>query len=41
VNSEIQNYLTVTAADIARVAKQYFDPKKRVVLHYLPMASKQ
>ena len=41
VNSEIDNYLSVTAADMQRVAKQYFDPKKRVVLHYLPMASKQ
>jgi zinc protease len=41
VNSEIQNYLSVTPADLRRVARQYFDPKKRVVLHYLPLASKQ
>ncbi len=41
VNSELQNYLSVTPADLKRVAREYFDPKKRVVLHYLPMASKQ
>lgn len=41
VNSEIKNYLAVTPSDLQRVARQYFDPKKRVVLHYLPMAGKQ
>ena len=41
VNSELQNYLSVTPADLQRVARQFFDPKKRVVLHYLPLAGKQ
>jgi zinc protease len=42
VNSELaEQYLSVTSADLKRVAREYFDPKKRVVLHYLPMASKQ
>ena len=41
VNSELRNYLAVTPADLQRVARQFFDPKKRVVLHYLPLAGKQ
>ncbi len=40
VNSEIEQYLSVTPADMQRVAREYFDPKKRVVLHYLPMSAK-
>lgn len=36
VNAELERYLAVTAADIQRVAKQYFVPQNRVVLHYLP-----
>jgi zinc protease len=41
VNSEIEQYLAVTAADMQRVAKQYFVPTNRVVLHYLPQSQKQ
>ncbi len=36
INSELQNYLKVTKADLARVANQYFTKENRVVLHYLP-----
>lgn len=36
VNAELGRYLAVTAADIQRVAKQYFVAQNRVVLHYLP-----
>ncbi|QQR86176.1 MAG: insulinase family protein [Flavobacteriales bacterium] len=35
VNTELARYLAVTAADIQRVAKQYFVPQNRVVLHYV------
>lgn len=41
VNSEIAQYLAVTAEDLQRVARQYFNGKDRVVLYYLPMASKK
>lgn len=40
-NSEVTNYLNVTAADLQVAARKYFIPENRVVLHYLPMASKQ
>ncbi|MBL0043178.1 MAG: insulinase family protein [Flavobacteriales bacterium] len=40
VNSEVQNYLSVSTADMQRVARQYFAADKRVVLHYLPMSAK-
>ena len=40
VNGELDRYLAVTAADIQRVAKQYFIPQNRVVLHYVPKTSK-
>lgn len=41
VNTEIQQYLSVTAADMQRVAREYFDPAHRVVLHYLPLSQKK
>lgn len=41
VNTEIQQYLSVTAADMQRVAREYFDPAHRVVLHYLPVSQKK
>ncbi len=41
VNSEIDQYLAVTAADMQRVAKEYFTPQNRVVLHYLPKAQEK
>lgn len=34
VNTEISNYLKVSRADIQRVAKKYFTPEGRNVLHY-------
>jgi predicted Zn-dependent peptidase len=40
IDTEIQQYLAVTAADLQRVAKQYFVPSNRVVLHYLPQSQK-
>lgn len=42
--AEVNRYLTklqsVTAADITRVMKKYFDPKGRVVIHYSQEAKK-
>ncbi|MBK9419789.1 MAG: insulinase family protein [Flavobacteriales bacterium] len=40
VNTEVEHYLAVTSADLQRVAREYFVPENRVVLHYLPIASK-
>ncbi len=40
VNTEVEQYLAVTAADIQRVARTYFVPANRVVLHYLPLNQK-
>ena len=37
VNTELDQYMHVTTDDLQRAAQHYFDPKKRVVLHYLPM----
>ena len=36
INTELERYLAVTKEDIQRVAKEYFDLNKRVVLYYLP-----
>lgn len=36
INTELQSYLKVTKADLARVANQYLTKENRVVLHYLP-----
>ncbi len=39
VNTEIDRYLGLTAADLQRAASTYFVPENRVVLHYLPHPS--
>ncbi|MBL8002010.1 MAG: insulinase family protein [Flavobacteriales bacterium] len=41
MNDELDQYLSVTAQDLQRVAKEYFVPTNRVVLHYLPMSQKK
>ncbi len=37
---ELDRFLAVTPADLQRVARQYFSPDARVVLHYLPKNQK-
>ncbi|MBX2973301.1 MAG: insulinase family protein, partial [Flavobacteriales bacterium] len=39
INTEIDRYLALTAADLQRAAKTYFKNDNRVVLHYLPVPS--
>ena len=39
INTELQKYLSVTKADISRVANEYLTKENRVVLHYLPKAT--
>ena len=41
INQEVQSYLRVTPEDLRRVAGQYFDPARRVVLHYLPQSQQK
>lgn len=41
VNTELERYLAVTAEDLQRVARTYFVPGNRVVLHYLPLNQKK
>lgn len=36
INSELQNYKSVTKEDIQNAAKKYFTADKRVILYYLP-----
>ncbi|HYK21371.1 MAG TPA: pitrilysin family protein, partial [Pyrinomonadaceae bacterium] len=40
VNSDLERLQAVTAADIQRVMKKYFTDTNRLVLYYLPQASK-
>src|SRR5215211_689952 len=41
VNTDLDRLQAVTAADIQRVMKKYFTDTNRLVLHYLPEASKK
>jgi len=41
LNTELNEYLAVTAADMQRVAKQYFVKENRVVLYYLPQSQQK
>lgn len=41
VNTELDRYLTITAEDIQRVAKQYFVPQHATVLYVTPAAPTQ
>jgi predicted Zn-dependent peptidase len=41
MNTEVDQYLAVTAQDLQRVAREYFVPTNRVVLHYLPVSQKK
>jgi len=36
INTELENYLSVTREDIKRVAQTYLTQDKRIILHYLP-----
>ncbi|HNA42352.1 MAG TPA: pitrilysin family protein [Saprospiraceae bacterium] len=40
VNTELDKYMKVTREDIKRVANQYFNKNKRVVLYYMPKLKK-
>ena len=40
INTEIDRYMKVTAADMQAVAKKYFSKNNRLVLYYLPDSSK-
>lgn len=39
INTEIDNYMAVDREDLLEAARKYFDPNRRVVLHYLPQAN--
>lgn len=41
VNTSLTRLQAVTAADVQRVMKKYFTPTNRLVLHFLPEASKR
>jgi len=41
MNTEIDQYLAVTAQDLQRVARAYYTSGNRVVLHYLPVSQKK
>jgi len=41
VNTDLEKLQAVTAADIQRVMKKYFTDQNRLVLYYLPEASKK
>jgi predicted Zn-dependent peptidase len=41
MNTEVDQYLAVTAQDLQRVAREYYVPTNRVVLHYLPVSQKK
>jgi len=39
INTELERYMQVTREDIRRVAREYLDPARRVVLYYLPRSN--
>ena len=41
VNTDLDKLQAVTAADVQRVMKKYFTDANRLVLYYLPQASKK
>jgi len=41
VNTDLARLQAVTAADVQRVMKKYFDDKNRMTLYYLPQTQKQ
>ncbi len=41
VNTELDRYLALTAADVQQAAARWFDPRSRVVLHYRPMPERR
>ncbi|MBL4861751.1 MAG: insulinase family protein [Crocinitomicaceae bacterium] len=41
INTELENYLSVTREDIQRVAQKYLTQDARIILHYLPKEDKK
>lgn len=41
INTELERYMDVTKEDIKRVANEYLNPNRRVVLYYLPKSQEK
>lgn len=41
VNTELERYMALTPEALQKAARNYFDPTRRVVLHYLPATSQR